>query len=116
MREYLKSLVAAVGTSAALLSQGCGPFETGRDICEMSGGEIKNIDGPARAREICQESKAHVMKCLKSEEGTNGETVIHIIKCSDKSADSQIAVAFSDNDYTICHASKNADTIEVSCK
>lgn len=116
MREYLRSLAAAMGTSAALLSQGCGPFEGERNICEMTGGEIKNIDGPARAGEICKESKANILKCLKSEEGPNGETVIHTIKCDSKESGTQIAIAFSDNDYTICHASKNADDIEISCK
>lgn len=116
MKEYFRSLTAVISTTAAMMSAGCGPFETQRDVCEMEGGEIKNIDGPARAGEICTQSKLYVMKCLKSEEGTNGGTVIQTIKCNDQNAGTQIASAFTDNDYTICHASKNADEIEVNCK
>lgn len=116
MKEYFRSLTAAIGTTATLFSAGCGSFDTQRKVCEMTGGEIKNIDGPARAREICTENKAHIMKCLKTEEGSGGETVVRTIKCSDKMSGSQISEAFSDADYTICHASKDADKIEISCK
>jgi len=117
MKEYLRNLTAAIGTSAALLSTatGCG-FETQREVCQMNGGEVKNIDGPARAEEICAQSKSYVMKCLKSEEGFNGETVPQTIKCNSNEAGTQIASAFNDNDYTVCHASKNAHDIEITCK